>query len=67
MFNEHSETLKNIFEESGLVAREQLDEAWEEHIELGKAYTDILEDAGYFDRNTILELIARNLNVEYVP
>lgn len=67
MFNEHSETLKNIFEESGLVSREQLDEAWEEHIELGKAYTDILEDAGYFDRNTILELIARNLNVEYVP
>lgn len=67
MFNEHSETLKNIFEESGLVSREQLDEAWEEHVELGKAYTDILEDAGYFDRNTILELIARNLNVEYVP
>ena len=67
MFNEHSETLKNIFEESGLVSREQLDEAWDEHAETGKAFTDILEDAGYFDRNTMLELIARNLNVEFVP
>lgn len=67
MFNEHSETLKNIFEESGLVSREQLDEAWDEHAENGKAFTDILEDAGYLDRNTMLELIARNLNVEFVP
>ncbi|MBP3302948.1 MAG: Flp pilus assembly complex ATPase component TadA [Opitutales bacterium] len=67
MFNEHSETLKNIFEESGLVSREQLDEAWGEHVETGKAFTDILEDAGYIDRNTMLELIARNLNVEFVP
>ncbi len=67
MFNEHSETLKNIFEESGLVSREQLDEVWAEHAETGKAFTDILEDAGYFDRNTMLELIARNLNVEFVP
>lgn len=67
MFNEHSETLKNIFEESGLVSREQLDEAWDEHAETGKAFTDILEDAGYLDRNTMLELIARNLNVEFVP
>lgn len=66
MFDEHSETLKNIFEESGLISPEQLDEAWEEHVEIGKAFTDILEDAGYFDRNTMLELIARNLNVEFV-
>ena len=66
MFDEHSETLKNIFEESGLISPEQLDEAWEEHVEIGKAFTDILEDAGYFDRDTMLELIARNLNVEFV-
>ena len=67
MFNEHSETLKNIFEESGLVSPERLDEAWEEHVDTGKAFTDVLEDAGDLDRNTILELIARNLNVAYVP
>ena len=67
MFNEHSETLKNIFEESGLVSPERLDEAWEEHVDTGKAFTDVLEDAGDLDRNTILELIARNLNVDYVP
>ena len=66
MFNEHSEALKNIFEESGLVSPERLDEAWEEHVETGKAFTDVLEDAGDLDRNTILELIARNLNVEFV-
>lgn len=67
MFNEHSEALKNIFEESGLVSSERLDEAWEEHAETGKAFTDVLEDAGDLDRNTILELIARSLNVDYVP
>ena len=67
MFNEHSETLKNIFEESGVVSPERLDEAWEEHVDTGKAFTDVLEDAGDLDRNTILELIARNLNVDYVP
>jgi len=67
MFNEHSETLKNIFEESGLVSPDRLDEAWEEHVDTGKAFTDVLEDAGDLDRNTILELIARNLNVDYVP
>lgn len=67
MFNEHSETLKNIFEESGLVSPERLDEAWEEHVDTGKAFTDVLEDAGDLDRSTILELIARNLNVDYVP
>lgn len=66
MFDEHSETLKQIFEESGLIAPEQLNEAWEEHAEIGKSLTDILEDAGYFDRATMLDLIARNLNVECV-
>lgn len=67
MFDEHSDTLKTIFEESGRISREQLDEAWDEHVELGKSFTDVLEDNGYFDRTTMLELIAKNLNVEYVP
>ncbi len=67
MFDEHSDTLKTIFEESGRISREQLDEAWNEHVELGKSFTDVLEDNGYFDRATMLELIAKNLNVEYVP
>lgn len=67
MFDEHSETLKTIFEESGRIPREQLDESWAEHVELGKSFTDVLEDNGYFDRRTMLELIAKNLNVDYVP
>ena len=66
MFDEHSETLKSIFEESGLVSREQLDDAWAEHRDLGKPFTDVLEDAGYFDRAQMLELIAKNLGVEFV-
>lgn len=66
MFDEHSETLKSIFEESGLVSREQLDDAWAEHRDLGKPFTDVLEDAGYFDRTQMLELIAKNLGVEFV-
>lgn len=66
MFDEHSEALKTIFEESGQIAREQLDEAWTEHVEIGKPFTDVLEDAGYFTREAMLEIIARNLNVEYV-
>jgi len=66
MFDEHSETLKSIFEESGLVSREQLDDAWEEHRDLGKPFTDVLEDAGYFDRAQMLEAIAKNLGVDFV-
>ena len=66
MFDEHSETLKSIFEESGQISREQLDEAWEEHVEIGKPFTDVLEDGGFFDRAAMLEIIARNLGVEYV-
>lgn len=67
MFDEHIEALKTIFEESGQISREQLDDALEEHRDTGKPFTDVLEDAGYFDRGTILELIARYLNAEYVP
>jgi len=66
MFDEHSETLKSIFEESGLVSREQLDDAWEEHRDLGKPFTDVLEDAGYFDRAQMLEAIAKNLGVDFI-
>lgn len=67
MFDEHIEALKTIFEESGQISREQLDDALAEHRDTGKPFTDVLEDAGYFDRGTILELIARYLNAEYVP
>ncbi len=67
MFDEHIEALKTIFEESGQISREQLDDALAEHRDNGKPFTDVLEDAGYFDRGTILELIARYLNAEYVP
>lgn len=66
MFEEHTETLKNFFEESGAVAQELLDQAWEEHADTGKPYTDVLEDNGCLDRNAMLEIIAKNLNVEYL-
>lgn len=66
MFDEHSEALKSIFEESGLVSREQLDDAWEEHRDLGKPFTDVLEDEGYFDRPKMLEVIAKNLGVDFI-
>ncbi|MCD8299138.1 MAG: Flp pilus assembly complex ATPase component TadA [Opitutae bacterium] len=66
MFDDHSETLSSIFEESGKITKAQLDDAWAEHTEIGKAFTDVLEDAGYFEKDEILKLAANHLGVRFV-
>ena len=67
MFDDHSEDLMAYLEDSGKITKQQLDDCWTEHTETGKAYTDIIEDAGYFSREEILQIIADRLSVTFVP
>ena len=67
MFDEHSDSITSFLEETGKITKAQLDEIWDEHAETGKAFTDILEDTGYFTREEILQAVAQHLNVAYVP
>lgn len=67
MFDDHSEDLMAYLEDSGKITKQQLDDCWTEHAETGKAYTDILEDSGYFTREEILRIVADHLSVTFVP
>ncbi len=67
MFDDHSEDLMAYLEDSGKITKQQLDDCWTEHTETGKAYTDILEDSGYFSREEILQIVADRLSVTFVP
>ena len=67
MFDDHSEDLMAYLEDSGKITKQQLDDCWTEHTETGKAYTDILEDSGYFTREEILRIVADHLSVTFVP
>ncbi len=66
MFDDHSETLMSIFEASGKISKQQLIDIWEEHTETGRPFTDILEDAGFFSKDEILNLAAQHLGVNFV-
>ncbi len=67
MFDEHSEILTTLIADSGKATKPQLDEAWAEHIETGKPYTDVLEDDGYVTRDELLTMIAEHLGVAAFP
>ncbi len=67
MFDDHSEDLMAYLEDTGKITKQQLDDCWTEHTETGKAYTDILEDSGYFTREEILRIVADHLSVTFVP
>lgn len=67
MFDDHSGTLKDYLVNSGKIPKQQLEDCWNEHADTGKAYTDIIEDSGYFSREEILQIVAENLAVDFVP
>ena len=65
MFDDHSDVIRDIALEAGLVDQNQSDEIWESHATTGKSYADSLVDAGLADRPTILQAIADHLQVQY--
>jgi type IV pilus assembly protein PilB len=65
MFDDHSDVIRDIALEAGLVTPAQAEEIWESHATTGKSFSDSLVDAGLADRPTILQAIADHLQVQF--
>jgi type IV pilus assembly protein PilB len=65
MFDDHSDVIRDIALEAGLVTPAQAEEIWESHATTGKSFSDSLVDAGLADRPTLLQAIADHLHVQY--
>jgi len=65
MFDDHSDLLREIALEAGLVDQTQADEVWESHATTGKSFAAGLIDAGLADRAAILQAVADHLHVQY--
>lgn len=65
MFDDHSDLIRDIVLEAGLINQTQADEVWESHASTGKSFADGLMDAGLADRPSILQAIADHLSVQY--
>ncbi|MEY3812830.1 MAG: hypothetical protein RL495_777 [Verrucomicrobiota bacterium] len=65
MFDDHSDVIRDIALEAGLVTPAQAEEIWESHATTGKSFSESLIDAGLADRPTILQAIADHLQVQF--
>ena len=65
MFDDHSDVIRDIALEAGLVTPAQAEEIWESHATTGKSFSDSLVDTGLADRPTILQAIADHLQVQF--
>ncbi|MFM8905571.1 MAG: GspE/PulE family protein [Verrucomicrobiota bacterium] len=65
MFDDHSDTIREIALEAGLVDAAQADELWESHATTGKSFADALLDAGLVDRPALLQAVADHLQVHF--
>jgi len=65
MFDDHSDLLREIALEAGLVDQTQSEEIWESHATTGKSFADSLIDAGLADRPALLQAVADHLHVQY--
>ena len=65
MFDDHSDVIRDIALEAGLVTPAQAEEIWESHATTGKSFCDSLVDAGLADRPSILQAVADHMQVQY--
>ncbi len=65
MFDDHSDTIREIALEAGLVDAAQADELWESHSTTGKSFAAALLDAGIVDRPALLQAVADHLQVQF--
>ena len=65
MFDDHSDVIRDIALEAGLVMPAQAEEVWESTTTTGKSFGDSLVDAGYAERGAILQAIADHLGSPY--
>ncbi len=65
MFDDHSDVIRDIALEAGLLTPAQAEEVWESTTTTGKSFGDSLVDAGYAERGAILQAIADHLGSPY--
>jgi type IV pilus assembly protein PilB len=65
MFDDHSDVIRDIALEAGLVTPAQAEEVWESTTNTGKSFGDSLVDAGYAERGAVLQAIADHLGAPY--
>jgi type IV pilus assembly protein PilB len=65
MFDDHSDVIRDIALEAGLVTPAQAEEVWESTATTGKSFADSLVDAGFAERGAILQAIADHLGSPY--
>jgi type IV pilus assembly protein PilB len=65
MFDDHSDVIRDIALEAGLVTPAQAEEVWESTTTTGKSFGDSLVDAGYAERGAVLQAIADHLGAPY--
>jgi type IV pilus assembly protein PilB len=65
MFDDHSDVIRDIALEAGLVTPAQAEEVWESTSTTGKSFFDSIADAGFADRGAILQAIADHLGSPY--
>ncbi len=65
MFDDHSDVIRDIALEAGLVTPAQAEEVWESTATTGKSFADSLVDVGYAERGAILQAVADHLGSPY--
>jgi type IV pilus assembly protein PilB len=65
MFDDHSDVIRDIALEAGLLTPAQADEVGESTSSTGKSFADSLVDAGFADRGAVLQAVADHLGSPY--
>ncbi len=65
MFDDHSDSIRDLAVEFHLATEAQAAEVWEGHLATGKPFADLLLDAGLTDRETLLQAVADSLGVPF--
>jgi type IV pilus assembly protein PilB len=65
MFDDHSDLIRDIALEAGLLTPAQADEVGESTSTTGKSFADSLVDAGFADRGAVLQAVADHLGSPY--
>lgn len=67
MFEDHNNSIYEIFLSNKTLTKEQLDELNETHLNTGQSLADTIISSGLIEKTKLLEAVAAYLNYEYVP
>ncbi len=67
MFEDHNNSIYDIFLANKMLTKEQLDQLNETHLNTGNSLANTIVASGLVDKQKLLEAVAAYLNYEYVP